>query len=477
MTRRADASPDRPAAGEDTIAAIATPLGEGGIGIVRVSGPEALTIATRLFRPSRRGPRQGRLESYRLRHGRVVTVGGETIDEALLAVMRRPRSYTREDVVEFQCHGGPMVVRRVLEEVLAAGAKLAQPGEFTKRAFLNGRLDLAEAEAVMAVIRARTEASLRAALENLGGRLSARVRALQERLTRAIAQVEAGVDFPDDEVDESPFGPLRGECEAIRGSLAELIASAHTGKILRQGLKVVLAGRPNVGKSSLLNALLREGRAIVTPVPGTTRDAIEETLDLRGVPVRLVDTAGLRATADPVESLGVERSREWLRAADIVLAVVDGSEGLHEEDRQLLRELRDGAIVLANKVDLLPGGRLPPELAAELVHHSGGRPLVAVSAATGEGLGSLEDELLRFVYAGGAEAPEEALVGSVRAEEALRRALGALDQAFATLSQGLPDDLAVVDLREAWGALGEVTGETVTEDILDRLFAEFCVGK
>ena len=465
-----------PGAGEDTIAAIATPLGEGGIGIVRVSGPGAAAIAGRLFQPSRRAA-QGPAGSFRLRHGRVVSAKGEMIDEALLALMRGPRSYTREDIVEFQCHGGPLVVRRVLEEVLLAGARLAQPGEFTKRAFLNGRLDLAEAEAVMAVIRARTEASLRAAVEGLGGRLSARVRALQDRLVRAISKVEAGVDFPDDEVDESAFGPLRGECEDLRSSLAALIDSAHTGKILRHGLKVVLAGRPNVGKSSLLNALLREGRAIVTPVPGTTRDAIEETLDLRGVPVRLVDTAGLRETTDPVESLGVERSVEWLKSADIVLAIVDATQGLNEQDRRLLTEAREKTVVVANKVDLLEGRRPPAGLLEEIEQLTGGRPVVAVSAVIGHGLDSLEEELLRFVFSGGAEAPEEALVSSVRVEEALRRALGDLDQAVAALAQGLPEDLAVVDLREAWGALGEITGDTVSEDILDRLFADFCVGK
>ncbi|MHB0884787.1 MAG: tRNA uridine-5-carboxymethylaminomethyl(34) synthesis GTPase MnmE [Bacillota bacterium] len=463
-------------AGEDTIAAISTPLGEGGIGVVRVSGPGAVAIAGRLFRPSRQAAK-GRAESFRLRHGRVVTDEGEVIDEALLAVMRRPRSYTREDVVEFQCHGGPLVVRRVLDAVLSAGARLAVPGEFTKRAFLNGRLDLAEAEAVMAVIRARTEASLRAAMEGLGGRLSARVRALQDQLVRAIAQVEAGVDFPEDEIDESPFGPLRGECEGLRSSLAELLASAHTGKILRHGLKVVLAGRPNVGKSSLLNALLREGRAIVTPIPGTTRDAIEETLDLRGVPVRLVDTAGLRETTDPVESLGVERSVGWLKSADVALTIIDATQGLNEQDRRLLTEVREKAVVVANKVDLLEGARLPVRLSEELGRLTGGRPVLAVSAVTGQGLAALEDELLRFVFSGGAEAPEEALVSSARVEEALRRGLAALDQAVATLGQGLPEDLAVVDLREAWAALGEITGDTVSEEILDRLFADFCVGK
>lgn len=460
----------------ETIAAISTPLGEGGIGIVRVSGPAALPIADRLFRPSRRSP-GGDSRSFRLRHGRVVTAEGEVLDEALLAAMRGPRSYTREDVVEFQCHGGPLVVRRVLEEVLAAGARLARPGEFTKRAFLNGRLDLAEAEAVMGVIRARTEASLRAAMGGLGGRLSARVRALQERLTRAIAQVEAGVDFPEDEIDDSPFGPLRPECAVIRAAVAALVASAHTGKILRNGLKVVIAGRPNVGKSSLLNALLREGRAIVTAVPGTTRDAIEETLDLRGVPVRLVDTAGLRETADPVESLGVERSVEWVKAADIVLAVIDASQGLNDEERRFLGESREKTVVVANKVDLLDGGRLSAGLLEEVGRLVGGRPVVPVSAATGQGLPALEDELLGFVYSGGAEAPEEALVSSVRVEEALRRGLAALDQALATLDQRLPEDLAVVDLREAWAALGEITGDTVSEEILDRLFADFCVGK
>jgi tRNA modification GTPase len=393
--------------------------------------------------------------------------------------MGQPHSYTREDVIEFQCHGGPVVTRAVLQAVLRAGARLAEPGEFTKRAFLNGRLDLAEAEAVMALVRSRTEASRRAAVEALGGRLSGQVRRLQERLTRAIAQVEAGVDFPDEEIDASPYGSLRGECQAIDEDLARLVGSAHAGKILRQGLKVVIAGRPNVGKSSLLNALLREDRAIVTAVPGTTRDAIEEPLDLSGVPVRLVDTAGLRATTDPVESLGVERTRQWLTAADVILAVVDVSEPLRDEDRRLLESLGAvPAIVVLNKSDLLSvDGGLSPELEREVAGLALGRERVLVSAATGAGLDRLEQALIAFVYAGSAEAPEEALVGSVRNEESLRRARSAVGEAVTTLARGLAEDLAVVDLREAWSALGEITGETVDEGILDRLFAEFCVGK
>ncbi|MGB9805111.1 tRNA uridine-5-carboxymethylaminomethyl(34) synthesis GTPase MnmE, partial [Desulfofundulus sp.] len=382
---------------DDTIAAIATPPGEGAIGIVRVSGPGAIEIAEKLF-VSRTGADWRNQGSHRLFYGLVVDPStGQPVDEVLMGVMYAPRTYTREDIVEFNCHGGIVPLRRTLELVLQHGARLAEPGEFTRRAFLNGRLDLAQAESILDIIRSKTEAGLSVAMSLLTGELSSRVRAFQERLLGLVARVEASIDFPEDVGDEGLREELMEAVRHIMHELEELLRQARFGRVYREGLRTVIVGRPNVGKSSLLNSLLREKRAIVTEIPGTTRDVIEEVVNIRGIPICLADTAGLRETDDIVEKIGVERSRELVKAADMVLVVLDASTGLTAEDRSVL-ELVKGqkGIILVNKCDIGDGqavarqvGRLFPD-----------KPVKVISVKTGEGLDQVEEAIEQMVFGG-----------------------------------------------------------------------------
>jgi len=485
----------------DTIAAIATPPGIGGIGIVRLSGPESLAIARRLFR--RPGKRQDAAdwqpESHRLYYGRAIQPQtGQTLDEALLAFMRAPHSYTAEDVVELQAHGGPLVLRRILDAALSEGARLANPGEMTLRAFLNGRVDLAQAEAVMDVIGARTDESLHLAMEQLRGRLSAQVQAARQDALGALAQIEASIDFPDDVPTPEPETLRAGIVSAAEG-VARLLAGAEQGRLYREGLRVAIIGRPNVGKSSLLNALLRSERAIVTPVAGTTRDTVEEFANVRGIPVQLIDTAGINESSDPVEQIGVQRSRAAAASADLVLLVLDASEPLTDQDEAVSAALhafgfgRSDAlpddsngqrlsdtrawrplIVILNKSDL------PQRLAeADAIARWPGAPVAHTSMVTQDGLDQLEEQVRALALAGQAKptAGEEALVTHTRHRDALRRAAEHLSGALETLNQGLPLDFVAIDLHGAANALGEITGETATEDLLERIFQDFCLGK
>lgn len=454
---------------DDTIAAIATPPGEGGVGVVRLSGPDSAAIAARIFRPLRPGP----LRPYRLRYGHVVDPAtGAVVDEALAALMRAPRSFTREDVVELSCHGGPLPLQAVLGLALAAGARLARPGEFTMRAFLNGRIDLTQAEATLDVIRAQTGAGLALAQAQLGGWLAREVRAARAALLECLAYVTVVVDFPEDEVEPQDIGPqLRAGLGAVEG----LLRGADQGIIYRQGARAAIVGRPNVGKSSLLNALLRADRAIVTPVPGTTRDTLEETANLCGVPVVLVDTAGIRASEDPVERLGVERSRAALAGADLALLVLDASLPVTAEDAAIAELTADKPTVLVwNKSDAAPGGA---GREADLAHPR----LVAAaatSATTGAGLGELARAVAAALLGGAPAAAGEArLVSSPRHRDALRRADEHLRGALAGWDAGHPPDLIGGDLLAALNALGEITGETVGDDLLDVIFSRFCIGK
>jgi len=466
----------------DTIAAIATPRGAGGIGIVRVSGPEALRVLRQLFR-NRAGGVVGtgpdEWDSHRARYGCVVDPDtGDELDDVLALVMRGPHSYTGEDVVELSCHGGPLVLQRVLETVYRLGARPAERGEFTKRAFLNGRLDLAQAEAVIDLISATTDDSRRVALTQLRGRLSDEARAFRTNLLGIIARIEAVVDFPEEDIEALDDQALRDGLRELIGEAEQLASTARTGRILREGLATAIVGRPNVGKSSLLNALLREERAIVTSVPGTTRDVIEEQLDVGGVPIVLSDTAGLREVDDEVEQLGVERSRRIAGGAELVLMVLDDSEGLTEEDRRLYCELVEPAadrILVINKVDLdicAVHDRELLELTGE-----GRAPVVRVSALTGEGIEDLEALLRGTVYHNGTPEQQGALVTRARHRDAIMKAIESMQLALNGLESGVPADLVTVDLREAWVALGEITGETVGDDVLDRIFSEFCIGK
>ncbi len=460
---------------DDTIAAISTPIGEGGIGIVRMTGPDAASILYRIFRPGSRSD-EFEFEPRRLHYGYIIDpLTEERIDEVLAVVMPAPRTYTRQDMVEVHGHGGIVALRRILTLCLRLGARLAEPGEFTARAFLNGRLDLAQAEAVLDIVRARTEASLRAAMGQLTGCLSEQVRQIRDALLPALAYLEASIDFAEDEIPERDIS--QDLALAVAG-LSRLLADADRGIIYRQGVRAAIVGRPNVGKSSLLNRLLRTSRAIVTNIPGTTRDTLEETLNLRGVPVVLVDTAGIQAKPqDPIEQLGIERSRNALAQADLALFVVDASQPFSEADRAIAALIgKRPAIVALNKIDLLE-----PEARARILQTPTSPfdsfPAVPISALTGEGLESLEEAILEAVFSGRVTASETPMVTSPRHKEALSRALDHVRAAQAAYQEGVVADLVAIDLTAAIHALGEITGQTASEDLLETIFSHFCVGK
>jgi tRNA modification GTPase len=452
---------------DDTIAAIASPVGEGGIGIVRLSGPDAARILQRLFVPASPLP-GGRPQPRTLHYGHVVDPdSGQVADEVLAAYMPAPGTYTRQDVVEIDGHGGIVALRRILALCLRLGARPAEAGEFTARAFLNGRLDLAQAEAVLDVVRSQTEVSLQAAVDQLGGRLSDRLRPLRARLVDALAYTEASLDFAEDEIPPQDIGQV---LEEVTASLKRLLSEAERGIIYRQGVRVAIVGRPNVGKSSLLNRLLRTNRAIVTDVPGTTRDTLEETLNLQGIPVVLVDTAGIQAEPDdPVERLGVERSRAALAQADLALLVVDASEPLTGADRAIAALVQGRpSIVVLNKIDLAARGGFEDDTPA---------PVVRISALSGQGLESLEQALVDTVLAGEVTASEAPAVTSPRHKQALERALDHVRAAGAAHSRGELAELLAIDLAAAVQALGEITGQSAGEDLIEAIFSNFCVGK
>ena len=450
----------------DTIAALATPPGVGGVGIIRVSGGLAWEIAAILFRPLQAGPWQ----PYLMRYGQLVDGDGQLIDEALAVVFRGPRSFTGEDVAEFHCHGGPVPLRRTLERIYALGARPAEPGEFTMRAFVHGRIDLVQAEATLDVIEAQTERGLKLALDQLQGGLSREVQAIREHVMYPLAYVTALTDFPEDDVPaEELHGPLNQALVDLEG----LIMGAEQGMIIRQGARAALVGRPNAGKSSLLNALLRVERAIVTAIPGTTRDTLEETANLGGVPVVLIDTAGITETADPVEQIGVERSRAAVERADLVLLLIDGSQPLQEADWTIAQLTWPHPTILVQTKADLP---LRADFSDLKAAHPQLQGHVAVSAQTGAGLEELgagvAETLLGHVTLSDAQ-----LVTNPRHRDMLRRAHSALQDALVGLHEGRPVDLIAIDLHDVVSALGEITGETVEADLLNTIFSRFCIGK
>lgn len=452
---------------EDIISAISTPPGEGGIGIVRLSGPGAIAVVASIFRSST--GRDIRTDARRIFHGDIRD-GDRPVDEVLVHVMRAPHTYTREDVVEINAHGGAAPLEAILELTLARGARLARPGEFTKRAFLNGRIDLVQAEAVIDRIRAQTKAGLLAATNAAGGALSRTIHELAAVLRDALARIEAAVDFPEDDLPELIDAALLKELARIRECMDQLLATADVGRLYREGATVAIAGRPNVGKSSLFNALLRESRAIVTETPGTTRDLVHELINIRGIPVRLVDTAGLRESSDHVERIGVEVARNALRGAAMVLFVVDGAAGIQDADRVLaeeLAELEAPVLLVVNKLDL------PQAPTMALKHDTAAT--ARVSAHTGVGLGELEDAIHVLLTGGAQVAPDQSLLTRAHQKDSLRRARAALDRVLQN-AQASPEFLAI-DVHDALNALGEITGETTPDDILERIFSSFCIGK
>lgn len=462
---------------DDTIVAISTPIGESGIGIVRMSGARALEFADAIFQGARQ-QKPSQVPTYTTHYGKIVSQG-EVIDEVILTVMRAPKTYTREDVAEINCHGGIVPLRQVLELVLSLGARMAEPGEFTKRAFLNGRIDLAQAEAVLDVIRARTDASLQVAMRQLNGHLSRKVKELRDQLIDLIVHLEAEIDFPDEGLDTLTPSQVSTRTRNIASGVRGLLESADQGKVWREGILTAIIGRPNVGKSSLMNVLLGEDRVIVTPVPGTTRDVIEEVINLQGIPLRVVDTAGIRETESVVEIQGVERSRFHLEQADLVLLVFDGSEPLTNEDRQLIDQVAGrSTIAVINKTDL------PQQIEVELIEQRfPADRIVRTSATQGTGLSQLQSAIADLVWQGQARSPESALVANARHKDALARADGSLARALEAIGQGRSavrpvwEELLLIDLQTALDCLGEIVGETVTEEILDRIFSQFCIGK
>ncbi len=455
-----------------TIAAISTPLGTGAIGIVRMTGPEAITICEQVFRTAGKDT-PGRAPTHTLIYGAVHDPAtDERIDEVLVGIMRAPHSYTREDIIEVNCHGGPVAQQRVLSLFLEQGAQLATPGEFTRRAFLNGRIDLAQAESVAQIVSAKTEAGLRVAMSQLEGSLSREIGEVRRSILSVMAVVEADIDFSDEDIEELNRAEVGERLSRIQERLAELIESAFVGRILSQGVRTAIVGKPNVGKSSLLNALLMRERAIVTEIPGTTRDTIEEIINIQGIPLQLVDTAGLRPAQDEVEQIGVDRSMRAMKDADLVLCLFDGSEPEDDHDRALLTSVpKDKAVYVINKCDRFRGraprfnrGLLPAE------------PVI-ISAMTRQGLRQLKEKISGFVLGGSLPPLEGPIVTHERHRLLLEKARDALGRARQGLRVGLGEELIAEELRSALGALGEITGEEIVEELLDTVFREFCIGK
>ncbi len=458
------------AADTPTIAAISTPPGAGGIGIIRMSGPDSLAVLQALFRPSTPVPT---FASHRLYYGSIVRpADGRILDEVLAVHMRSPRTYTREDVVEIHCHGSFIVLRNILELILSLGVSLAAPGEFTRRAFVNGRIDLTKAEAVIDILSARTRKGVDLAEEQLAGALFRRIDTIRDELVHISALIEVALDFPDEDVEIADRDQLLEHLgKGVADPLRELVRLSDSGRVFQDGISVVIVGRPNVGKSSLLNTLLQEDRALVTAVPGTTRDTIEEVIDIEGVPVRIVDTAGIRDHADEVESLGIVRARAQINQADLVLFMVDGSQDIGDDDAELFRTIsHKPLIVLVNKMDLVHAGT------RERIGLFSDRPVAFISAKQQTGIAELRAAIFRMVT-GTEQWQEDACAPNIRHKQALVRALAACERVREGLRSGLTNDLLAVDLQDCLDQLAEIVGETTNDDILDAIFTRFCIGK
>lgn len=454
---------------DDTIAAISTAQGQGGIGIVRLSGKAALVIANKIFIPAGKEKVLG-FKSYTMHYGKICA-GGKTIDEAILTLMRSPKSYTREDVVEINCHGGILALRKVLDLTISCGARLASPGEFTKRAFLNGRIDLAQAEAVIDIIRAKTDSALKVSLGQLNGGLSQKINKIRKDILDILVLLEANIDFPEEDIQEQDKTGVPGGLSAIDIELNKLLDGAFCGRILKEGIHVVICGKPNVGKSSLLNALLKKERSIVTAIAGTTRDTIEEELDIKGIPVKIVDTAGILKPRDLIEKKAVNRSREHIKLADLIIILFDASSRLNEQDWKLIKEIKNkDVIAVINKIDL--------RQCIEKNQISSLFPkLVELCAKDAKNINSLEDAIAEFVYKGKVFTPELMLVSNLRHIQALKDARKFISQAKASLADKLPPEFIAQSLKDACVYLDRILGRSFPEDLLERIFADFCIGK
>ncbi|ETA73920.1 tRNA modification GTPase TrmE [Ligilactobacillus equi DPC 6820] len=455
----------------DTIAAISTPPGEGAISIVRLSGEEALAVISRVFK----GRDLNKVASHTINYGHIYDPKiDEIIDEVMVSVMRAPKTFTREDVVEINCHGGIVATNKILQLLLVNGARLAEPGEFTKRAFLHGRIDLTQAESVMDLIRAKTDRSMKVALSQLDGNLSHLINNLRQDILDVLAQVEVNIDYPEyDDVEEMTTKMLKEKAQEVKTRIAQLLQTASQGKVLREGLATAIVGRPNVGKSSLLNHLLHEDKAIVTDIAGTTRDVIEEYVNVRGVPLKLIDTAGIHETDDKVEAIGVERSRKAIEQADLVLLILNSSQALTKEDRELLAATNDKKrLVILNKTDLPQAIELD-EVKAEV----GEDNLMLTSVLKQAGLVELEEKIAELFFGGIENSQSTVLVTNVRQMALLEKAENSLAAVLDGIEMDLPVDLVQIDMTTAWELLGEITGDTYQDELLDQLFSQFCLGK
>lgn len=456
----------------DTITSISTPMGEGAIGIVRMSGRDAVEIADQLYK----GKHKLRsVDSHTIHYGHIIDPSTEeTVEEVMVSVLRAPRTFTREDIVEINCHGGILTINRVLELTMTYGARLAEPGEYTKRAFLNGRIDLSQAEAVMDFIRSKTDRASKVAMNQIEGRLSDMIKRQRQSILEVLAQVEVNIDYPEyDDVEDATTEFLLERAQSIKDQIEQLLNTGQQGKIMRDGLSTVIVGKPNVGKSSMLNNLIQDNKAIVTEVAGTTRDVLEEYVNVRGVPLRLVDTAGIRETEDIVEKIGVERSRKALSEADLILFVLNYNEPLSEEDRKLYEVIkREDAIVIINKTDLEQ--QLDIDEVKEMV---GDMPVIETSMLKQEGIDALEMQIRDLFFGGDIQSQDMTYVSNSRHISLLKQAKGTIQEAIDAAEMGVPMDMVQIDLTRTWEILGEIIGESASEELIDQLFSQFCLGK
>ncbi len=457
----------------DTIAAISTPLSSAGIGIIRISGQQAFYIIKLIFEP-RKKIDLDKIESHCIKYGNIVdNENKRVLDEVLVSFMIGPNTYTREDIIEINCHGGLIVMQSILSLVLRYGARMAEPGEFTKRAFLNGRIDLSQAEAVMDIIHAKTEMALNASVKQLEGSVKKEIDQLNEEVLELIAHVEASIDYPEYDVEDLEFSKVRKQCEHMKIRIEKLIKSYDHGRIIREGIKTVIVGRPNVGKSSLLNALLREQRAIVTDVPGTTRDSLEEYMNIHGIPLKLIDTAGIRLTEDVVEKIGVNKSKELIESADLVLYVIDGSQPLTEEDKEIIKLIQhQKVIVLMNKSDL----KVCVEK-KQLEKYLPQSHIIEISAIYYKGLEALEEEIKEQFMSGQVQSNDDTVIYNVRQKQSLEKAYKSMEQVIESIDMGMPEDCWAIDLHNVYEGFGEVIGNHMNEDIISKIFSQFCLGK
>ena len=451
----------------DTIAAIATPHGTGGISVIRVSGDKSIEICDKIFVKKNKKPLKD-AKSHTIHYGHIV-VGDEIVDEVLLSVMRAPNTFTREDTVEINCHGGLLVTEKVLLAVTNNGATLASPGEFTKRAFLNGRIDLSQAEAVIDIINSPSSLALSVAANQLGGALSEDINTLRDKVLEILAQINVTIDYPEEDIDDVEKGALLSDLKNVQAKISELLETSHRGKLIRDGINTVICGKPNVGKSSILNLLARENRAIVTEIAGTTRDVIEERITLGDVVLNVYDTAGIRKTADVIESLGIDKSKEYIKNAELVLFVVDTKDGIDDEDREIFESLnKKNVLVIFNKTDV---GNLG------FCDLFDGFPQIRLSAKTGDGLSELTSAIKKMFNLGKITAGDNTAITNLRHKDALNSAYNSISSAITALYDCVPYDIVSIDLMDCAAALGEITGKTVSEEIVDKIFAHFCLGK